>query len=253
MIRKLFLDDVVSDHELGAFWVGIQRIRQSALIVRVEGEHEPQLFLERSVVAPFAFGVQYVHLPDDGLDEIASVCATILEDSPPPSTGTDLLSAVFLRLCRLPILGFFLGFLAFWVMTVGATFAGVPFPEPSIEAGLIVPLAFGAFALHFGSIWVVSSLRGESMAASMTRLLVGPPYRIEPMGTYRGPRGKGGFPLVTPAAWLYVMAIGGSKPALVMARSHRHPLSAGVAVFRTPVEQIPRLLEAIAEVREQAP
>jgi hypothetical protein len=251
LIRKWFLGDILDERELGVWRSGIQRIRQTAIVVRVDGERE--LFLERAVVAPFAWGVQYLHIPRDGWEAIEAVAAPLgTQDtsSPSPPTPSDRWASAFLQICRVPVVLFFLGFVMFWLVSVGALLTGVPIPDSDLGAGIGFAAGIGAFALHFGSMWVVSRRLHEPMAATMTRLLVGVPHDLRPMGTYRGPIRKIGFAPRKLRASLHVMSAGES---LVMTRSHRSLFSRGVAVFPTPRDQMPALLEVISALKKQAP
>ena len=64
------------------------------------------------------------------------------------------------------------------------------------------------------------------------------------MGTWRGALGRGGFGSSLVSARLQVMRVS-EDPWLVLARSHKSPLSAGVAIYAIPREQIPALLEGL--------
>lgn len=247
MIRKLFFGSVEREVPLGTHTRGLQRIKQSLLFTTVDGDRV--LVLERRAVLliPISAGVAYFHLPEDGLENLKRVAQTVLDGAPPPAPSTgQRATRLLLRLTQIPVglgvLGFLFGVLAM----VLSGFAGSPFPEPEGPAslGALFALLFIGIGGQLLGTLLASRLLGESASATMCRFLYGHPDHISEMGTWRGALGRGGFGSSLVSARLQVMRVS-EAPWLVMARSHKSPLSAGVALYAIPREQISALLEGL--------
>ena len=248
VVRKLFFGSIEQEFPLGTYIRGLQRIKQSLLFATVDGERV--LVLERRAVLliPISAGVAYFHLPMDGLENLKRVAQIVLDGAPPPAPSTGQRAArLLLRLTQIPVglgvLGFLFGVLA----TVLSGFADSPFPEPEGPAtlGALFALLFIGIGGQLLGTLLASRLLDESASATMCRFLYGHPDHISEMGTWRGALGRGGFGSSLVSARLQVMRVS-EDPWLVMARSHKSPLSAGVALYPVPKEQIPALLEGLA-------
>ncbi len=258
MIRRLFIGQEAYEAELGAFTRGLLRIRQNALIVRVDGGVE--LVLERISGLRFLppTSVTYLHLPADGLDDIEAVASDLQTGASRPQVGAAerLARAVLLVTSSIPALlglGLLVGFLVVLASLLGSAVGLTPSALASDPGPLWVmgPFAvlFAAVALDWLAVWLLSLVLGEPLAVCMARRF-GHPEQVRSMGTWRGAMSRAG--LVSTRLMnvrLRVMQAHGRRRYLVMLRTHRSPMSAGVATFPTPVEQVPGLLRAIVEHR----
>jgi hypothetical protein len=258
MVRRFFVGQEVYADELGVFTRGLLRIRQNALIVPMDGGFE--LVLER--ISGFRFlpptSVSYLHLPADGLANIEAVASDLLTGSerPPARASEHIARAILVVSSGVPaVLGLVL--LAGILAAVGATLlsvVGITAPLFTSDPGPVwgmtaFAVVFLSIALSWACAWVVSLALGEPLAVSIARRF-GRPRQVRPMGTWRGAVSRAGLiggKLLN--VRLRVMQTHGNRRYMVMARTHRSPLSAGVALYPTPVEQMPGLLEAISQVR----
>jgi hypothetical protein len=244
LLRKLFLNEVLHEGELGTDGAGLGRQRVIALVAPVKGR--PELFVEWRRKAPLAWAVDYLHLPEDGLESIESVAKTILGGSWPAPTLSERRALTFYRLAALPIkLVVLTGFIGGLSTAVGWIRSDVFWGLFPVLMGLLVFSVISQFlCTAFVSGWL-----GEPIGAGMARAFYGHVFQVDSMGTWRGPLGKAGFASGGMSGALHVMGAEGSSPLLVMTRSHRTWFSAGVHCFHIPGAQLPGLLDAISVLR----
>ncbi|MEQ1505680.1 MAG: hypothetical protein ABMB14_25830 [Myxococcota bacterium] len=261
MIRSLFVGEVLFEAPMGTVRTWLRWSRQTALVARIDGR--PEVFLEQvGGLGPLPGGVAYLHLPEDGLDAVEEAGLEALRGPLVAPTLGDRFARGVTALSRFPARLGFVTFVGAWCAVVVSIatcgFGGLVNPAGLRDLGATPLLVFGgwmvgAFLLEWGVMGLIALVHGEAMATTRVRCHLGRPGQVRSMGTWRGPLGTRGFGNQHTRASLQVMAAQGRERWLVMTRSHRSWQSSGIALYATPIDQVPALLRAIAFARGQRP